>query len=138
MANVAVINGSSRCVWSVHLPPVRSREYTECDMIQNRGLGLAFSRYLLSNTSLNVISTSSRDASKARSAILEDSNLDKNEAEERLTTLDLDVTDEGSIEKAANHVKSKFGSGNLRLLINVAGIVGLNSIWRFSLRFQKR
>lgn len=107
-------------------------------MIQNRGLGLAFSRYLLSNTSLNVISTSSRDASKARSAILEDSNLDKNEAEERLTTLDLDVTDEGSIEKAANHVKSKFGSGNLRLLINVAGIVGLNSIWRFSLRFQKR
>lgn len=45
-----------------------------------------------------------------------------------MTTLDLDVTDEGSIEKAANHVKSKFGSGNLRLLINVAGIVSFSSI----------
>ncbi|KAK9896616.1 NAD(P)-binding protein [Cystobasidium minutum MCA 4210] len=99
MANVAVINGSSR------------------------GLGLAFSRYLLSNTSLNVVSTSSRDASKARKAILEDSSIKEEDVKDRLTTLDLDVTDERSIENAAKQVKERFGGGNLRLLINVAGIL---------------
>jgi NAD(P)-dependent dehydrogenase (short-subunit alcohol dehydrogenase family) len=86
------------------------------------GLGLAFSRYLLSNTSLNVVSTSSRDASKAREAILSGKGLNK-DAGDRLTTLDLDVTDEGSIEKAAEDVEERFGKGHLRLLINVAGIV---------------
>jgi len=38
--------------------------------------------------------------------------------------LDLDVTNERSIEEAAKAVKERFGEGNLRLLINVAGIVG--------------
>ena len=93
-------------------------------LIFKRGLGLAFSRYLLKNTSLNIVSTSSRDASKARKAILEDSSIKEEDVKDRLTTLDLDVTDERSIEDAAKAVKERFGEGNLRLLINVAGIVG--------------
>lgn len=94
------------------------------------GLGLAFSRYLLKNSNLQVVSTSSRDASKAREAILSQGG---EGGEDRLTTLDLDVTDEGSIEKAAKTVEERFGKGNLRLLINVAGIVSLNWSVHFSL-----
>lgn len=90
-----------------------------------RGLGLAFSRYLLSNTSLNVVSTSSRDASKARETILSDDKINNvKNVQDRLTTLDLDVTNEQSIQNAAKQVEEKFGKGKLRLLINVAGVVG--------------
>ena len=46
-------------------------------------------------------------------------------AEDRLTTLDMDITDEAAIEKAAKTVESQFGKGQLRLMINVAGIVSL-------------
>jgi NAD(P)-dependent dehydrogenase (short-subunit alcohol dehydrogenase family) len=67
-----------------------------------------------------VISTSSRDASKARTAILEGSD---KKHEERLTTLDLDVKNERSIEEAAKEVEHRFGKDSLRLLINVAGVV---------------
>lgn len=45
-------------------------------------------------------------------------------AEERLTTLSLDVTDESSIEKASKGIKEKFGE-NMRLLVNVSGVVRL-------------
>jgi len=98
MANVAVINGSSR------------------------GLGLHFARYLLSRTDLQVVATSSRQSDKAREAILSGASLPDG-GEERLTTLDLDVTDERTIERAASDVEERFGKGNLRLLINVAGIL---------------
>ncbi|KAL7005732.1 hypothetical protein EMMF5_004647 [Cystobasidiomycetes sp. EMM_F5] len=98
MASVAVINGSSR------------------------GLGLAFTRYILQNTQLNVVATTSRKADAARSAILE--NLDgTKDAEGRLTTLDMDITDEKAIETAAKQVEEQFGKGQLRLMINVAGVL---------------
>lgn len=85
------------------------------------GLGLAFTRYLLSNTNLQVVATSSRDAKHAKEAILKDAGKDLKQ--DNLTTLDLDVTEEASVEKAAKAVEERFGKGNLRLLINVAGIV---------------
>lgn len=37
----------------------------------------------------------------------------------------MDITDEAAIEKAAKAVESQFGKGQLRLMINVAGIVSL-------------
>ena len=35
----------------------------------------------------------------------------------------MNITDEGSVEKAAKEVESRFGKGKLRLMINVAGVV---------------
>lgn len=77
---------------------------------------------------MNVVSTTSRNASKSRETILSDDKLKKNDnnVEERLTTLDLDVTNEDSIMKAAKSIEEKFGKGKLRLLINVSGIVSLS------------
>ena len=69
-----------------------------------------------------MVATSSRQSEKAREAILSGASLPKG-GEERLTTLDLDVTDEKTIERAARDVEERFGKGRLRLLINVAGIV---------------
>lgn len=69
-----------------------------------------------------MVATSSRQSEKAREAILSGASLSKG-GEERLTTLDLDVTDEKTIERAARDVEERFGKGHLRLLINVAGIV---------------
>ncbi|GAA94372.1 uncharacterized protein L969DRAFT_52955 [Mixia osmundae IAM 14324] len=85
----------------------------------SRGLGLAFSRHLLNNTRLHVVGTS-RDPEKARHAILKDG--DKS-LEKRLTTLELDVLNEGTISAAAESVKSSQGAECLRLLINVSGIL---------------
>jgi NAD(P)-dependent dehydrogenase (short-subunit alcohol dehydrogenase family) len=46
-------------------------------------------------------------------------------AENRLTTLDMDIRDESAIQKASEQVQDKFGDKPLRLLINVSGMVGL-------------
>ena len=123
MANVAVINGSSR--YATAFRPCTLRSPGSSDFLTSvhcRGLGLHFARYLLSRTDLQVVATSSRQSDKAREAILSGASLPDG-GEERLTTLDLDVTDERTIERAASDVEERFGKGNLRLLINVAGIV---------------
>ena len=85
------------------------------------GLGLAFTRYLLQNTNLQVVATTSRDSSSARDAILK--GKDDKVDEKKLLTLDMDITNEAAIRKAAKMVEEKYGKGNLRLLINVAGVV---------------
>ena len=66
-----------------------------------------------------MIATSSRDSSKARQAILDAGK----DGEDRLSALAMNITDEGSVEKAAKEVESRFGKGKLRLMINVAGVV---------------
>ncbi|CAD6572710.1 MAG: Vacuolar protease A [Cyphobasidiales sp. Tagirdzhanova-0007] len=68
-----------------------------------------------------VVATTSRDASSARDKILKEAQgkLD----EKRLLTLDMDITNEDTIHKTAKQVEEKFGKGNLRLLINVAGVI---------------
>lgn len=45
-----------------------------------------------------------------------------------MTTLDMDVCDEHAIEKAAHSVKDRFGQ-ELRLLINVSGVVSLTDVF---------
>ncbi|EGF99775.1 uncharacterized protein MELLADRAFT_40089 [Melampsora larici-populina 98AG31] len=92
-ANIAVIQGSSK------------------------GIGLSFARYILKNTDLKVVATS-QNPKHAREAIL--ANLKS--ADDRLTTVELDVRREETIEKAAGLVKDRFGR-QLRLLINVSGVL---------------
>ena len=69
---------------------------------------------------MNVVATTSSDPSKARSSIL--NGADSNTAENRLTTLAMDVTDESTVAETSKAVSEKFGS-NLRLLVNLSGIV---------------
>ena len=79
----------------------------------------------MQHTSLNVVATTARKAASAKEAILADLDGGTDGAQDRLTTLDMDITDEAAIEKAAKAVESQFGKGQLRLMINVAGIVSL-------------
>ncbi|KAK4702330.1 hypothetical protein P7C70_g3897, partial [Phenoliferia sp. Uapishka_3] len=89
-------------------------------LVQGGGgsLGSNFARHLLARTSLNVVATS-RDVGASKSSIL--SGMDKHA--DRLTVLEVDARDEATIEKAASTVKERFGSGSLRLLLNVSGVL---------------
>ncbi|KAG0152542.1 hypothetical protein CROQUDRAFT_719309 [Cronartium quercuum f. sp. fusiforme G11] len=110
VANVAVIQGSSK------------------------GIGLSFARYILRKTDLKLVATS-QNPKQAHQAIL--SNLGKS-VEDRLTTLELDVRREETIEKVADVVKDRFGR-QLRLLINVSGVLlPEKSIQKVDLEDMKR
>lgn len=87
----------------------------------NRGIGLAFARYILGHTNLNLVATS-QNPKQARESILEHLREPHRHMEDRLMTLELDVRREETIEKAAKVVKDRFGR-QLRLLINVSGVV---------------
>lgn len=47
----------------------------------------------------------------------------KEEWASRLTTLDMDVREEDAIAHAAKQVKERFGSNEVRLVVNVSGMV---------------
>ena len=81
---------------------------------------MALARHLLKHTNLVVVATS-RTPSEGRAQVLE--NLENSEKlSQRLHNLELDVQDEESISQAAGYVKKNLGQ-NLRLLINVSGVV---------------
>ena len=67
---------------------------------------------------MNIIALS-RSPDDARSAILQG----QKDPQSRLTTLHFDATDEQTLEQAAHRVKEEHGSGSLRLLLNVAGVL---------------
>lgn len=61
----------------------------------------------------------------------------KKEQEEwasRLTTLDMDVREEDAIAHAAKQVKERFGSNEVRLVVNVSGVVS-NTAKRLEFEF---
>lgn len=83
-------------------------------------IGSALAREILSRSSLQVVATS-RNPSSARRAILDGGGLD----ESRLTVLEVDLLEEGTIERAAKEVEERWGKASVRLLMNVSGIVRL-------------
>ncbi|KAF8318419.1 NAD(P)-binding protein [Clavulina sp. PMI_390] len=87
----------------------------------SKGIGLAITRHLLEHTKLRVVATSSQSSNAARDAALERLPQGSN-AEERLFNVQLDVTDESSIQSAQENVVDKLGR-NMRLLVNVSGIL---------------
>lgn len=109
----------------------------------SKGLGLNLARSYLARTDLQIVSLS-RNPDAARKAIVDTrgaspiatgaSSSDKKASTgdaadmstfdgSRLTNLEVDVREEDSIAEAAKQVKSKFGEGALKLLMNVSGIL---------------
>ncbi|KAG8966862.1 hypothetical protein FRC03_011183 [Tulasnella sp. 419] len=85
----------------------------------SKGLGRAVTRALLNNSKLHVIGTTSSGSRQAQSSILEGLNSD---VKSRLTTIDMDVRDEGAIKHASQEVQERFGN-KLRLLLNISGVL---------------
>ena len=84
------------------------------------GIGLGLARHILRHdTKLTVVATS-RTPDKTRFAVLEgqDEALGK-----RLRVLDIDVTKEDTIRSAREQVEKEFGSGSIKCLFNMSGIV---------------
>lgn len=117
----AVIQGSSKGTLQTHYLLPLLIPYLH----YQPGIGLALTRHLLQNTSLRVVATTSqKNANAIRDSAL--SGLDIKNDENRLTTLPLDVTDEASIGSARDEILEKMGR-NMRLLVNVSGVVRLTS-----------
>ena len=71
---------------------------------------------------LNVIATTSSNSAESRQSIL--SSVNDKAAGKRLTTLDMDILDEKAIDTARQAIFDRFGR-NLRLLVNVSGVVSV-------------
>ncbi|QRW00252.1 short chain dehydrogenase [Ceratobasidium sp. AG-Ba] len=88
----------------------------------SKGLGRALVQNLLATTKLNVIGTTASGAKHARESILSEASTGS-DAENRLTTLDMDVRDEDAIRRVSEEIQSKFGEKPLRMLVNVSGML---------------
>ncbi|PWN53315.1 NAD(P)-binding protein [Violaceomyces palustris] len=86
------------------------------------GIGLHITRQYLSRTNLQVVALS-RDAKRAKEAILANAASDKSLDPQRLHVLDIDIKNEATIQKAAETVQSRFGERSLRALWNISGIL---------------
>ncbi|KAG9121928.1 hypothetical protein FRC07_001898 [Ceratobasidium sp. 392] len=88
----------------------------------SKGFGRALVQNLLSTTKLNVVGTTASGAKHAHESILSGTSTGSG-AENRLTTLDMDIRDEGAIRRASEEIQSKFGEKPLRMLVNVSGML---------------
>lgn len=92
----------------------------------NKGIGRAIVAALLDrrdDTHAFLGSRSAERGEKARSAIV----ADQPDAEARLEVVQLDVTDDDSVEQAAQTVASRLGSDSMYGIVNNAGISGRNA-----------
>ncbi|KAJ4410544.1 hypothetical protein N0V91_002031 [Didymella pomorum] len=87
----------------------------------SRGIGFALARRVLQTTNAPVVATARKDLDKMKEQLLE--GLDVDEA--RLRVLKLDVTDESTIEDAADTCKERFKPGDhqLQLAFFVPGLL---------------
>ncbi|QSZ34638.1 hypothetical protein DSL72_007492 [Monilinia vaccinii-corymbosi] len=90
----------------------------------NRGIGFYLTRHLLRHTQIPVVATSRRDAAGAKESILMGLDADVVDPE-RLTVLEVDVTNESTISAAAQKCTSLFppSSHHLRLVFSLPGIL---------------
>ncbi|RZC43768.1 hypothetical protein C5167_036734 [Papaver somniferum] len=100
---------------------------TSCDsgisMVQgaSRGIGLEFVRQLLEKQEKGHVVATCRNPNGATSLLKL-----KNKFPERLNVLQLDVTDESTIEASAKSVQERYGS--LNLLINTTGVLSVPNV----------
>ncbi|KAL8936906.1 MAG: hypothetical protein Q9216_004685 [Gyalolechia sp. 2 TL-2023] len=87
----------------------------------SRGIGLQLARRLLNTTDLPVVATARRNIDDTRHQILEGLDVDPN----RLSVLELDVTDESTIKRTASHLQTLFPSSThyLHLAFCLPGIL---------------
>lgn len=90
----------------------------------SRGVGYAVTRRLLATTSLPILATTRHDTSATKSALLEGFSNSEDVAS-RLSIVKCDVTDESTIEKAAEHAQELFPSKthHLRLACALPGML---------------
>ncbi|XP_010243915.1 PREDICTED: uncharacterized protein LOC104587861 [Nelumbo nucifera] len=87
----------------------------------SRGIGFEFVRQLLEKNNKGHVIATCRNPDGA-TALLEL----KRKFEERLSILELDVTNENTIEASANFIRKRYGS--LNLLINASGILSIPDV----------
>ncbi|CAG8950237.1 hypothetical protein HYFRA_00008475 [Hymenoscyphus fraxineus] len=88
----------------------------------SRGIGFHLTRHLLRTTSLPVVATARKNMEHVRKGLLKDMNdIDP----ERLTVLELDVTDESTIAHASSTLQSTFppSKNHLHLAFSLPGIL---------------
>ncbi|KAK2600929.1 hypothetical protein N8I77_010424 [Diaporthe amygdali] len=90
----------------------------------SRGLGHVLTRHLLRNTTVPILATARSDPSDVKDRLLEDIKHDK-EAARRLNIVQLDVTDESTIEAASHEAERLFprDSHHLHLGFAIPGIL---------------
>ncbi|KAM3075866.1 hypothetical protein ACMFMG_006614 [Clarireedia jacksonii] len=88
----------------------------------NRGIGFCLTRHLLKNTTIPVVATARKDTDGVKKSILLDL---KDVDADRLTVLEVDVTDEATISRAAEKAEALFppSSHHLRLAFSIPGIL---------------
>ncbi|KAG9248068.1 hypothetical protein BJ878DRAFT_100743 [Calycina marina] len=87
----------------------------------SRGIGFHLTRHLLQTTKIPVIATARKDVGGVKKSLLEELNVDA----ERLTVLEVDVTDEKTIKRAAEEAELMFPKDkyHLRLAYSIPGIL---------------
>ncbi|MCJ1393138.1 hypothetical protein MMC18_006010 [Xylographa bjoerkii] len=85
----------------------------------SRGIGLHLTRHLLRSTPLPIIATARTDLEGTRAQILDGLDVDP----QRLEVLQLDVTDEASIARAASRCRALFSDTYLHLAFCIPGIL---------------
>lgn len=90
----------------------------------SRGIGHALTRRLLQTTSLPILATTRRDPSSTKSSILSDLP-QATDLAPRLSVTTLDVTDESSVQRAAEHAEELFPdkTHHLRLACAIPGVL---------------
>lgn len=90
----------------------------------SRGIGYALTRRLLQTTSLPILATTRRDPSSTKSSLLADLPSAEDLAP-RLSIVPCDVTDESSIQAAAQHAHELFppSSHHLRVACAIPGVL---------------
>mmetsp|Transcript_12351 Transcript_12351/g.19594 ORF Transcript_12351/g.19594 Transcript_12351/m.19594 type:complete len:316 (-) Transcript_12351:140-1087(-) len=85
----------------------------------NKGIGLGIVQRLLDETKDIYVFLGSRSLERGEAGL---KKIVKNDTKSRVSVLQLDVSDENSIKKAAEAVKTKLGSTPLYALVNNAGV----------------
>ncbi|RAK76029.1 short-chain dehydrogenase/reductase [Aspergillus fijiensis CBS 313.89] len=89
----------------------------------SKGLGFAFAQQLLSHTNLPVIATARRECDEVQDSLLKAVKSRSDDPRERLRVLQMDVTDESTIQAMASHIRREYPDAALRIAITVPGIL---------------
>ncbi|KAH8692824.1 putative short chain dehydrogenase/reductase [Talaromyces proteolyticus] len=96
----------------------------------NQGIGFETAKNLVLSSNAYHVIIGSRDANRGTKAVSELQSLA--DIKGTLDTVQIDVTDDNSVDRAAEHIQSKYG--RLDILVNNAGVNNLNPAVRESMR----
>lgn len=88
------------------------------------GLGLALTRYILRYTGLTVYALTHQASSRGvRESLLSEAPNIKHDSERLTVISNVDVREEDGLRRGAEMIRSKEGSGSVRVIVCLAGIV---------------